>query len=147
MGLSDTLRSDILMRAGSTYECVKSKVDEVFDPWHTFWTQQCGPSTFCPAIVYAADNTDNSPYLELVYRHSRLWSLSYALQTLSFRGGLIQALTDDCFASALSTCEFVCEQLRQSRGLWVSPEIRYHTVTDSRASQTQWVRCSRLKCS
>lgn len=107
------------MRAGATSEWVLGKVDEVLDPWHSFWAQQCG-ERLARLIHRLANAVDHSPYVELLYRHSRLWALSYALQTMSLRDGLTQALTEDCFASALSTCEFVCEQLRQSRGLWVS---------------------------
>lgn len=118
VGLSDSLRSEITMRVDSSSGWVKSKVDEVLEPWRAFWTPQCCEILrLTPAY---GSLLANSPYLELVYRHSRLWTLSYALQTISSRNGMTQDLANDCFASALSTCEFACEQLRQSRGLWVS---------------------------
>lgn len=62
---------------------------------------------------------DGSAYLELVFRHTRLWTLSYALQALTWRSGSVEALTKDTFSAALHSCELVCEQLRASRGLWV----------------------------
>ncbi|KAK1927058.1 hypothetical protein DB88DRAFT_9665 [Papiliotrema laurentii] len=103
--LSETLRSEILTRSNTSSDWVIRRVDEVLDPWYQLWSQRCR----------------NDPYLELMYRHTRLWSLTYALQSLSARGGSVQALTEDCFGAALSSCEFVCEQLRQSKCLWGLP--------------------------
>ncbi|WVW79025.1 hypothetical protein I302_100988 [Kwoniella bestiolae CBS 10118] len=105
VGLSDVLRSEILIRCDMTSEWVVEKVDTYLGPWHKYWTGRC----------------DGSAYLELMFRHTRLWSLSYGLQGLISRGGRIEALSKDCFNAALSSCEFVCQQLRASKGLWGFP--------------------------
>ena len=108
------IRSEVHIRVGQTSEWVASKIDEVLDPWHDYWAQPCSEST-CDGA-----DADGSPYLELVFRHTRLWALSYALQATLSRSGLTEALRAECLAAALSSCEYVCQQLRSSRSLWVS---------------------------
>ncbi|KAL0240463.1 hypothetical protein I308_106715 [Cryptococcus tetragattii IND107] len=103
--LSDMLRLELHIRANMTSEWVAERIDEVLNPWRAFWSQHC----------------DGSAYLELVFRHTRLWTLSYALQALTWRSGSVEALTKDTFSAALHSCELVCEQLRASRGLWGFP--------------------------
>ncbi|XAO27275.1 hypothetical protein I312_106120 [Cryptococcus bacillisporus CA1280] len=103
--LSDMLRLELHIRANMTSEWVAERIDEVLNPWRAFWSQHC----------------HGSAYLELVFRHTRLWTLSYALQALTCRSGSVEALTKDTFSAALHSCELVCEQLRASRGLWGFP--------------------------
>lgn len=128
------LRLELHIRSNMTSEWVAERIDEVLNPWRAFWSQHCGESnlilsnlelSFGICLSFGFDSMlihaslDGSAYLELVFRHTRLWTLSYALQALTWRSGSVEALTKDTFSAALHSCELVCEQLRASRGLWV----------------------------
>ncbi|KAL0253490.1 hypothetical protein I308_100862 [Cryptococcus tetragattii IND107] len=92
--LSDMLRLELHIRANMTSEWVAERIDEVLNPWRAFWSQHC----------------DGSAYLELVFRHTRLWTLSYALQALTWRSGLRAAAGFEGImgkAHLLSSYEFV----------------------------------------
>lgn len=52
-------------------------------------------------------------------KHSRLWCLSFALQQLSTAESNTEAVRRECFEAALSSCEFVCKLLQDSRDIWV----------------------------
>ncbi|GFZ43058.1 hypothetical protein JCM24511_00776 [Saitozyma sp. JCM 24511] len=105
VSVAANMRSEIHSRLDEPSDWICPKIDEVFQQWHATWTPQ----------------TNKSPYLELVYRYTRLWTLCYALQLLSARTSSVTALQDACFEAALTSCDFVCQWLKASRQLWGMP--------------------------
>ena len=78
---------------------LRDMVDASLEPWQRQWLPT--PLDDAPSL-----DTVSFLFLRLVFMHGKLWTLALSLQGTGGPGSSSKPLQEDCFAAAVSCCEF-----------------------------------------
>ncbi|KAL1856803.1 hypothetical protein Plec18170_003776 [Paecilomyces lecythidis] len=85
---------------------VRELVDALLYDWYNTWLSKPSENTSAPAPEQVS-----MTFLQYVYDHGRLWTLSLALSDSISRAQDLDAIRQDCFESAVNCCETAVRDL------------------------------------
>lgn len=100
------LHSELKHQVGNPHpdqHWARGLVDTRLDPWCQLW--------LCSDTSISSPDYISNIYLRYVYKHGRLWTLTFALYGSSNRDEDAEAIKEDCFNAAVNCCEDAVQDL------------------------------------